>query len=76
MSIFDLVLTGLSEISEKVLKNNDLIDENSNFGHFRLFLACFWPVMNPISVSKALNEYICPSSDLIESEWQENLKQH
>ena len=39
-------------------------------------LGYFWPVMNPVSVSKALNVYICPSSDLIESEWQENFKQH
>ena len=65
MSIFDLVLTGLSKISEKVLKNNDLIDENSNFGHFRLFLACFWPVMNPVPVTKALTEYIRSSSEWI-----------
>ena len=55
MSIFDLVLTGVSEIREKILNNNDQIKENANFGYFRLFLACFWPVMTPVSVAKALN---------------------
>ena len=58
MSIFDLVLTGLSEISKKILNNNDLLDENAVFDHFRPFLACFWPVMAPVIVFKALNEYI------------------
>ena len=58
MSIFDLVLTGLSEISKKILNKNDLFDENADFGHLRPILACFWPVMTPVSVSKALNEYI------------------
>ena len=57
-SIFDLVLTGLSEIGKKILNNNDLFDENADLGHFRPFLACFWPVMTPVSVSKALKEYI------------------
>ena len=65
MSIFDLVLTGLSEISKKILNNNDLFDENANFGHLRPFLACSWPVITPVSVSKALNEYIPSSSDWI-----------
>ena len=58
MSIFDLVLTGVSEIREKILNNNDQIKENANFGYYRLFLACFWPVMTPVSVPKALNECI------------------
>ena len=58
MHIFDLVPTGLSEIGQKILDNNTLCDENANFDHFRPFLACFWPVMAPISVFKALNEYI------------------
>ena len=47
MSILDLVLTGLGEISEKILNNNDLFDENADFDHFGpfwaisgLFLAC------------------------------------
>ena len=74
MNIFDLVLTGLSDIGEKILNNNDLSDENADFGHFGPFLACFWPVITPVAVFKALNEYICPSFDLIESDWQENLK--
>ena len=43
MSIFDLVLTGVSEIREKILNNNDQIKENANFGYFRLFLACYDP---------------------------------
>ena len=55
MSIFDLVLTGVSEIREKILNNNDQVKENANFGYFRLILACFWPVMTPISVARALN---------------------
>ena len=58
MSKFDLFLTGLSEIGQKILDNNDLRDENADFDHFRPFLACFWPVMAPVSVFKALNEYI------------------
>ena len=58
MSIFVLVLTALSEIGEKIVNNNDLSDENINFGHFRPFLACLWPVMALVSVSKALNECI------------------
>ena len=44
LSIFDLVLTGLSEISRKNLNVNNIFDENANFGHFRLFLVCFLPV--------------------------------
>ena len=47
MSIFDLVLTGVSEIREKILNNNDQIEENANLGYFRvifgLFLACYDP---------------------------------
>ena len=43
LSIFDLVLTGLGEINGKILIVNDIFDENANFGHFRLFLACFCP---------------------------------
>ena len=65
-SIFDLVLTGFNEIGKKILNNNDRSDENADFGQYSPFLACFWPVMTLVSVFKALNEYICPSSDLIE----------
>ena len=65
MSILDLVLTGLGEINEKTLDKNDLFDENANFDHFGPFLACFWPVITPVSVLIALNEYICPNSDVI-----------
>ena len=76
MSIFDLVLTGLGEISEKIPNNYDLSDKNADFGHFGPFLACFWPVSTSVSACKALNEYICPYSDLIECVWQEILKKH
>ena len=44
LSTFDLVLTGLSEISRKILNVNNKYDENADFGHFKLFLASFWPV--------------------------------
>ena len=56
--------------------DSDFFDENADFDHFSLFLTCFWSVKALVSVSKALNEYICHSSYLIESEWQENFKQH
>ena len=58
MSLFDLVLNGLNEISKKIVNNNDLFNKNANFGNFRLLLVCFWPVMTPVSVAKALNQYI------------------
>ena len=48
MSIFDLVLTGLSEIGKKILNNIGVRDENADFDHFRPFLTCFWPVIAPI----------------------------
>ena len=51
MSKIDLILTELSEESEKIQKNNDLVNENANLGYFWLFLACRWPVMTPASVS-------------------------
>ena len=57
MSIFFLVLRGIRETGKKILNNNNLFEENADFGHFRPFLACFWPVMAPVSMSKALNEY-------------------
>ena len=41
MSIFFLVLSGMSEIGKKNLNNNDQYEENADFGHFRPFLACF-----------------------------------
>ena len=44
MSIFDLVLTGVSEIREKILNNNDQIKENANFGHFKA--ECFLPFIS------------------------------
>ena len=74
MSIFDLVLTGLGEMSEKIPNNNDLSDKNANFGHFGPFLACFWPVRTSVSAFKALTEYICHSCILFESDWQEIFK--
>ena len=65
MSIFDLVLTGLGEISENIPDNNDLYVENADFDHLRPFLASFWPVVAPVFVFKAVNEHIRPSSDWI-----------
>ena len=58
MNISDLVLTRLSEIGKKILDNGDLFDEIANFGLFRPFLASFWPDMTPVSVLKALIDYI------------------
>ena len=58
MSISDLVLSGQSEIGKKINDNIDVFEENANFGYLRLFLACFWPGMTPISMSKALIEHI------------------
>ena len=51
MSIFFLALSGMSEIGKKLLNNNDKFEKNADFGHFRPFLACFWPVMTPVSVA-------------------------
>ena len=48
MSISFLVLSGLSEIGKKIPNNNDQFQENADFGHFRPFLACFWPVKAPV----------------------------
>ena len=42
---------------QKKLNNNDFLDEVADFGPFSPTLACFWPVMAPVSMSKALNEY-------------------
>ena len=42
---------------QKKLNNNGFLDEVADFGHFSPTLACFWPVMGPVSMSKALNEY-------------------
>ena len=39
MSIYFLVLSGLSEIGKKILNNNDQFEENADFGHSRPFLA-------------------------------------
>ena len=59
--------------AKKNLNINDLFKENANFGYLKLLLAWFWPVMIPIAMSKALNKCICPSSELIESDWQKIL---
>ena len=48
MSIFFLVLCGMSEIGKRILNNNDQFQENANFGHFRPFLASFWPDIAPV----------------------------
>ena len=46
MSLFDLVLNGLSEISKKIVNNNNLFNKDANFGNFRLLLLYFWPVIS------------------------------
>ena len=46
LSTFDLVVIGLSEISRNFLNVNNIYDENAYFGHFKLFLASFWPVFS------------------------------
>ena len=51
MNKIDLILTEMSGKSEKIENNNDPVNENTDFGYFRPFLACFWPVMTPVSVS-------------------------
>ena len=48
MSIFFLVLPGMSETGKKIPNNNDPHEENADFGHIRPFLAYFWPVMAPV----------------------------
>ena len=48
----------LSEMIGKIVININFLDENADFSHFSPFLACFWPVKAPVSVSKALNGYI------------------
>ena len=57
MKLLVLIMTGLSFNNRKNLNNNDFFDEVADFGHFSPTLACFWPVMAPVSMSKALNEY-------------------
>lgn len=57
MKILVLNMTGLSLNNKKKLNNNDFLDEVADFGPFSPTLACFWPVMAPVSMSKALNEY-------------------
>ena len=48
MSIFFLVLNGMSKTGKKILNIDDQFEENADFGHFRPLLACFWPVMAPV----------------------------
>ena len=54
MSMFFLVLPGMSEIGKKIPNNNNQFEENADFGHLRPFLTCFWPVMAPVWVFKVL----------------------
>ena len=46
MSIFFLVLSGMSEICKKIPNNDDQFEKNANYGHFRPFLAIFLPITN------------------------------
>ena len=66
MYIFFLVLSGMSEIGKKIWNNKYKFEKNANFGHFRPFLACFWPVMASVCVLNGPHEYIFPNS-----EWNE-----
>ena len=66
MGIFFLVLSGISEIGKKISNNDDKFERNANYGHFRPFLACFWPVMASVCVWNGPHEYIFPNS-----EWNE-----
>ena len=63
MSIFFLVLSGLSEIGKKIPNNNDQLKQNADFGLSRPFLACFWPVMALVRVFNDPNEYIFRRSE-------------
>ena len=58
MNTVDPIVTRLSEVIGKIVIDSNFFDENANYGHLSLFLACFWPVKAPVSVSKALNGYI------------------
>ena len=66
MSMYFLVLSGLSEIGKNIPNNNDQSLENADFGHLRPFLACFRPVIAPVCVLNGPNEYIFPSSEWFE----------
>ena len=66
MGVFFLVLSGISEIGKKISNNDDKFERNADFGHFRPFLACFWPVMASVCVWNGPHEYIFPNS-----EWNE-----
>ena len=72
MSIFVLVLTGYSEI----YKNSSyckFFDENINFGHFKLLLACFglsWPQYQCSKILISVSDLVL--TNWIESDWQKN----
>ena len=66
ISIFVFVQSGLNEIGKQILNNYVLKEENAYFGLISPLLACFWPVLAPVSVSKAQNEHVGPSSDWID----------
>ena len=57
MKILVLIMTGLSLNKKKNSNNSDFLNEIADFGYFSLISACFWPVMAPVSMSKALNGY-------------------
>ena len=72
MSIFVLLLSGMSETDKKISNNDDKVEKTpilAIFGHFWPFLAYFWPVMAPVWVLKHPNEYIFPSSAWNEWDW-------
>ena len=53
MNKIDLILTEMSEKSEKIQNNNDPVNENADFGYFRpifgLFLAGYDPCISVLS---------------------------
>ena len=58
---------------KKNLNDKSFLSESADFGHFSPFLARFWPVMDLVSVSKALCENISPHYDWIEFEQQKKI---
>ena len=66
MSIFVLVLSGLSEINKNIPNNIDQLQKMLILAILGLFLACFWPVIVPVWVLNGPNEYIFPISEWFE----------
>ena len=63
----------MNKTGKKSLNNNDEFEENADFGHFRPFLACFWPLMALVWVFKGPSEYTIPSFKCNEWDWKKIL---